>query len=165
MKKHLQKANKLHLTAALSVVAIAIAGLLVVANGVVTSKTSQKPLTNVLGLTATNNFYNLEVSGVLVGPADAKTATRRATINITLHNTSNEVLQVSPGLQMFLVGSTGKVYSMTAKYLPAGSTIGGPIGSGGSATMSVDYDIAGTETPKTFTYQPDSSKPIASIGL
>lgn len=166
MKKYLHKAKKHHFIAIAVVGVLLVAGLFVAGNAVISSKTKHgSSLTNVLGLTASNNYYDLEVSGVSVGPVNQVSSTKRATVTLTLGNNSNEILQVSPGLQMFLVGSDGKIYPMTARYLAAGTSLGGPLASNGSMTINVDYDIPANVSPKTFTYQPDSSKPTANIGL
>lgn len=165
MKKHLHKATKFHASTAFIIIAIIFAVLFIAANIVISQKNHVTPLTGVLGLSANNNYYNLQVTHIAVATADSSAASKRATVTTSLTNNGSQILQVSPGLQMFLVTDTGSIYNMTAKYLAPGTALGGPLAINGSMTINVDFDIPFNETPKTFTYQPDSSKPTAKIGL
>jgi Domain of unknown function (DUF4352) len=113
----------------------------------------------------TAGVYKLTISDVSIQPAQQDTKLKRATVKLSLHNVSNEVLQVSPGLQMLVTTDMGKVYNMTARYLDKDETIGGPLASNASVDMAIDFDIPKDEKPITFIYQLDNSVPKTEIGL
>lgn len=150
---------------ALSVLVVGMTGLLVIANNVIITKKGGSALTDVLGVTTRNDFYTVNVSAMRVTSPEQNISVKRATATVTVLNTSDEVLQIAPGLQMFLVSNAGTVYPMTARYLKPGVVLGGALAAKSSTTLNVDYDLPVNETPKTFTFQADSAKPIANIEL
>lgn len=112
-----------------------------------------------------NGMYDISVSGVKLVDATGSVGVKRASINVSVANLGNEVLQVSPGMQMTLITDSGKPYSVTAKYLSENEVIGGPVETGDTKTMIVDYEIPSSETPDKLIYQKDLATPQTEVKL
>ncbi len=159
------RVTKRRVSLLLAVVAVGIVGLFVAGNAAVMTRRGQDNATRVLGATIRNEDYAITLKGMLVGQANETKGTERITIQVVLTNTSSVLQQISPGLQMHLVSDTGTVYPITAEYVPADMSLGGPLEPQQSMDLSVDFNIPMNETPQTLTFQPDSAKQTATIGL
>lgn len=148
IRNKLSKFNKYHYISIAGIIALAVVGTLVLSSS-----------------RAQSDVYSLDITGLSVSGVNHEYQTKRVTVNLIVKNNAKDILQVSPGLQMFLRTSSGKTYNMTAKYLEANTTIGGPLKTDKSMSLAVDYDIPEEEKPETFIYQPDAVIPVKEVGL
>jgi hypothetical protein len=116
-------------------------------------------------LSAHTGLYQLNINKVITISSDIKNKTKRVTTEVQLKNLSGSTLQISPGLQMFLVDQNGSRYNVTAKFLAPGVNIGGPLATNASRTQGIDFEIPTNSTPQKFIFQLDSSAAITSISL
>lgn len=151
MQKHINNVNQKHLGLIVALIVVALVG----AYALMSSR----------AMKGENGMYSVSVVGVNIANDSKDMPTKRTTISVKLQNLDNELLQVSPGLQMFVKTNTGNVYNMTAQYLPKDASIGGPLESNQTMQLAVDYDIPTAETAQTFIFQPNSSTPETEIGL
>lgn len=110
---------------------------------------------NVLGKMSVANQFSVSATNLRIGGVDPIAQTKRVSITVTVNNVSNNTIQIAPGMQMQLTDTNGSTTFATAKYLSAGQTIGGPVPSGSSSVLSVDFEIAAAAQPKEFVFQQD----------
>lgn len=165
MKVQNETLSKQKLTIILSFVVIALTGVFVIANSIVGKHSQLADITNVLGVSTANNFYDVKVVGIQQQQAVAGEATKRVSLQVGVTNKTAQTLQIAPGLQMFLTSNTGKIYPITARYMTPGVLIGGPLAANGYTSLSIDYEISASEQPASFSFQEDLSKPTVTIKL
>jgi hypothetical protein len=144
-----------------SVIALQIAFVLVIAITINKIQTNKKhPAT---AESVTTPSYTVKVDGVTQYPANTTTQLHRVSITISITNSGENVIQISPGLQMVLTDNTNTSHPMTADYLQPGHVIGGPLNPGQTWTEPVDFDLSSQETPSTFVYSVDNSSTPVEI--
>jgi hypothetical protein len=121
--------------------------------------------TKVLGANTSAPQYQLSVDKLITSIPDTASNTQRVTIKISIKNLSGKILQISPGLQMFIIDQNKTSYNATAKYLPFGLTVGGPLANSASRTQDIDFEIPKTSVPKQFIFQLDGSTPTTRVSL
>ncbi len=159
---HLYKAA--HISVASSV------GVLIVATIMLNSFTTPHhgnvlSQTTAANRTARTAAYALTIKDVTQAPTDSVSGLKRVTVALNIDNLTSDIIQISPGLQMFLRTSTGQQYNLTAKYLAPGIDIGGPVAAGAQTSLNVDFDLPASSTPTTFIYQPDAGSTPSQIKL
>jgi hypothetical protein len=128
------------------------------------NNSSADPIGAVLG-SASDVGLSVKTGEVQTYIADPISQLKRTSIPLTITNNSGKILQISPGLQMQLIDSSGASYPMTAKYLSSGSVIGGPLASAKTWVSAIDFDLPSGSTAAKLIYQPDGSNLPLAIGL
>jgi len=144
---------------------VILAGLAINGPHIFDSRPKSSNDTAVLGASISNKNVDFKVNSFNIYPTTETTQVKRVSINVTITNKSTEDLQISPGLQMELIDSTGTVHPYTADYLPTGYIAGGPLRSGETWVQSVDFNLSADQKPTTFVYQPDASSGVIKVGL
>lgn len=166
--------NKLNKTVSAILGAFVVFTLLVIAAnkqaGRQVSLISQAPLANegqkgVLGESYQAKGYVLTLGDVKSYPIDETTATVRTMTEVVITNNSDTVLQISPGLQMFIIDRDGGPHTVTARYLNVGVTIGGPIGPGETAHINADFDLPADLMANSFVFQKDAASEPTVVSL
>jgi hypothetical protein len=127
---------------------------------------SQTPASDsrILGDTTASDRYDLTVNRYTRSVDNAPEGKYRLTIDVTLTNTSPEILQISPLLQMHVVDISSNTYDMTAEYLN-NDPIGGPLKPGERFSGKIDFNVPVGSTARYFTFQLDSQSKIQTISL
>jgi len=112
--------------------------------------------TSVLGESTTATPYAVKVNHVQTS-IDQASAAKRVTVSLRLENTSNTILQIAPGMQMYLVTDAGTAYNMTTQYLPPGQVIGGPLAPANTENLAIDFLIPASQAAERFILQLDAS--------
>ena len=119
----------------------------------------------VLGDSVVAQLYNLQIIAANKGTVDTATQTYRYTVHLSIRNTSDEVLQISPGMQMHVADKNRSIYDVTSNYLPAGTIIGGPLGPEDTTILDIDYMLPADTKPETFIFQQDANTPATEVKL
>jgi hypothetical protein len=148
----------------LSVAAVAVAGsvILKASHAQELTPSDAGASTVQYATTATSDCCSITVDKL----ASAEVAgMKRVTASVTIVNNGSAVLQISPGLQFFMVDAKGIVYPYTADYLAAGAVTGGPIAGGGRATEQLDFALPIGTVPHIMSFQRDAGTPAVIVGL
>lgn len=123
-------------------------------------------VTNVLGTTS-NGDYDVNVIGYQSTPNKAADGSdiNKVSVQLSVTNKTSSAFQISPGLQLALTSSTGKIYPVTARYLTPGVVIGGELAGSNEMLLNVDFDIPQAEQPGSIAFQLDLSKPTVTVKL
>lgn len=153
--------HKKHISAVLVLLLFSASGYYLTGNAAINRGANAKASITTPKAVSDDGTFSLTTSGFRVSPIASSPSLSKVTVDITVSNTSAGLMQISPGLQMYLNTNTGTSYPFTAEYLPAGTTIGGPLASKNIMTLGVDYKIPISETPNSLTFHPDgSTKPL-----
>jgi hypothetical protein len=117
--------------------------------------TNQK--SGVLSASSEKAGYKISISGVKRGEKNIQSQTERTTISLAVQNLTSRVIQISPGLQMFLRDGTGAAYKVTTEYLSYGVVVGGPLSGGATTKLNIDFKMPVGSTAKQFIFQLDAS--------
>lgn len=101
----------------------------------------------------------------VVSARQSTTDNKHINLTVTFQNTSSDTVLLSPGLQTVLTDTSGGAYSYTARYQPAGATIGGPLAPGSSTTLNLDFDMPAELLPQALSFQQDASSKAVLVGL
>lgn len=142
---------------AFTIMVVGIATLHVRKTEVTDSPKTSATDTHTLGDSTVNQGYTLKVPKHIRYPDDQMTQQYRYTTTLNITNTSADVLQISPGLHLSIIGSDQQIYTVTADYLANGAVIGGPIQPGANMTLDVDFKLPLNVKPKTLRFQPDTA--------
>jgi hypothetical protein len=91
--------------------------------------------------------------------------TERVTTTVRVHNITNTTLQLSPGLQFNLIDTSGGSHPYTAAYVSPETTIGGPLAAGKTTTLTLDFDLAPSESARYIEFQADAGSQQVQVGL
>lgn len=121
-------------------------------------KVQDQSVKEVLGVSVNNKVVELKVnSKTKKGP--------RVTLNISIKNNTPEVLQFSPGLSLRAIDDLGASHLVTMKFVSPDLVIGGPIGSGKSTTLDVDFEVENSSDLVKLIYQPGQASEKLEIKL
>lgn len=120
--------------------------------------------TKVLAATINTQGYQINVDRYTLTP-DTVTQKLRITVKLSIKNTSGTVLQISPGLQMSIIDQNKTAFQATAKFLPFGTVVGGPVNPSTTNALTVDFEIPLKSTPKQFAFQKDGSSQVLKVAL
>lgn len=82
--------------------------------------------------------------------------TRRYSIPVTVTNIGNQLLQIAPGLQMFIADATGNMIPATAEYIDPALQIGGTVTPGGIQSQTIDFSMPADFHPTSFIFDYDA---------
>jgi Domain of unknown function (DUF4352) len=116
--------------------------------------------TEVLGVSLTENNVNVEVHHIKKDMQDSNlaTGTQKLTVNLTVSNNGSVIFLFSPGLDIKVKDAHGNVYEPTAKFLSPETVIGGPINSGKSSTLDVDFEVPNQNTALSLVFRGQSTQ-------
>lgn len=166
MKSQNKTISKGRMLLILGVAVVALGSTFVTANIIMSKKSQLSNVTNVLGV-ATNQYYDVSIDNAVLESVDKQNppTSKRYNVALSIKNKDSQVLQIIPGKQIFLTTNTGNTYLLTTKFLTPGMVMGGPVLSGGTSKLSLDFDIPTNETPKQLVFQADGTKPVVAIAL
>lgn len=140
----------------------------VLANSAVNDKFARSIATNngVLGVNTvvespviTPNPYEMETNNVVIANIDDEAQTKRVSINVSIKNNTDQTLELSPGLHLHLIDTSGVFYSYTAQFLAQNEIVGGPVLSGQSIYIDLDFIIPQQSTPAKLELAVDAQTP------
>jgi|GEM_PF-4242883 len=99
----------------------------------------------------------LQVASLNKLDLDTTSQLRHYEAKIVLKNTSDKPIEFSPGLQAFLVDSTGARTAATAKFLLPDTVIGGEIAAGATWDGILDFEVSEQAAPTVLSIQLDAA--------
>ena len=118
-------------------------------------------MTSVYGAHAKNSLVSLSANSYSQSKTTSASDTKRVSLTATIENLQQSDLQVSPGLQFYVVDANGKEYPYTAQYLPENTSIGGPLPSLASRAYNLHFDVSSSAIIKKLKFQTDGdSQPV-----
>lgn len=118
--------------------------------------------TAVLGKTQTSPGYQLQITSPTTTYRSQSLKT--VSIRVKVKNTSTSVMQISPGLQFYLLDKNKTAYHYTGSY-KGSQIIGGPLGTNQTFDQILDFDVPQSFKPTVLTFQLDGSADVTSISL
>lgn len=134
-------------------------------NELVAVEAAQGRTIDVLGESYEEEGYKLTFANIRAYTANEVTGKKRITADLTVLNTSQDVLEIAPGLQMFIKDQFGMLYAATANYLAPGEVIGGPLKPGHNQEVQVDFELPDSSMPNEFIFQKDQLAKVTAIKL